>query len=132
MKGYKIALFAGLLTSTVACNDFGDINVNPNNPSAPNTAGLFTGAIRNVGTVNNQVGPGAFNSVPALYVQQFSDITYIEESRYKTINFSYNNLYAGPLNNLQQIIDLNTNEATKVAAGLPMGRIITRLPWPGF
>lgn len=116
MKGYKIALFAGLLTSTVACNDFGDVNVNPNNPSAPNTAGLFTGAIRNVGTINNQVGPGAFNSVPALYVQQFADVTYIEESRYKTINFSYNGLYTGPLNNLQQIIDLNTNEATKVAA----------------
>lgn len=116
MKGYKIALFAGLLTSTVACNDFGDTNVNPNNPSAPNTAGLFTGAIRNVGTINNQVGPAAYNSVPALYVQQFADVTYIEESRYKTINFSYNNLYTGPLNNLQQIIDLNTNEATKVAA----------------
>jgi len=121
MKTYKIALFVGLLTSTVACNDFGDINVNPNNPSAPNTAGLFTGAIRNVGTVNNQVGPAAFNSVPALYVQQFADVTYIEESRYKTINFSYNGLYTGPLANLQQIIDLNTNEGTKVAAGATNG-----------
>lgn len=118
MKGYKIALFAGLLTSTVACNDFGDMNVNPNNPSAPNTASLFTGAIRNVGTINNQVGPGGYNIVPALYVQQFGDITYIEDSRYKTINFSYNGLYAnpGPLINLQQIIDLNSGDATKTTA----------------
>ncbi|GAB2582109.1 SusD/RagB family nutrient-binding outer membrane lipoprotein [Spirosoma areae] len=116
MKNHTIALFAGLLITTVACNDFGNINVNPNNPSAPNTASLFTGAIRNVGTINNQVGPGAFNSAPALYVQQLSDITYIEESRYKTVNFTYNGLYTGPLNNLQQIIDLNTNEATKLAS----------------
>ena len=94
MKAYKIALFGSLLMSTVACNDFGDMNVNPNNPSSPNTASLFTGAIRNVGTVNNQVGPGGFNIVPALYVQQFGDVTYIEDSRYKTINFSYNGLYS--------------------------------------
>ena len=117
MKGFtKIALFAGLLTTTVACNDFGDINVNPNSPSAPNTASLFTGALRTVGLINNQVGPGAYNSVPAIYVQQLGDITYIEESRYKTINFSYNALYSGPLVALQQVIDLNTNEGTKLSA----------------
>lgn len=117
MKGYtKIALFAGLLTTTVACNDFGDINVNPNSPSAPNTSSLFSGAIRTVGTINNQVGPASFNGVPAIYVQQLGDITYIEESRYKTINFSYNGLYSGPLVNLQQVINLNTSDATKSAA----------------
>lgn len=123
MKGYRqIALFAGLLTTTVACSDFGDINVNPNSPSSPNTASLFTGAIRTVGTINNQVGPSSYNGVPSIYVQQISDITYIEESRYKTVQFSYNNLYAGnglgsgPLINLQQVISLNTNDGTKVAA----------------
>ena len=116
MKAYKIALFAGLLTTTVACNDFGNINVNPNSPSAPNTSSLFTSAIRTVGTINNQVGPGAYNGTPAIYVQQLGDITYIEESRYKTVNFNYNNLYSGPLLNLQQIIDLNTNDATKASA----------------
>ena len=116
MKKYKYLFFAGLLMSTTACNDFGDINVNPNSPSAPNTASLFTAAIRNVGTINNQVGPASYNGVPAIYVQQLGDITYIEESRYKTINFNYNGLYTGPLINLQQIIDLNTNDATKAAA----------------
>lgn len=125
MKVYKIALFLGLLSLTTACkNDFGTINVNPNNPSAFNTASLFTGAIRNVGTINNQVGPAGFNIAPALYVQQFGDVTYIEDSRYKTINFNYNQLYSynavngGPLVNLQQIIDLNTNDATKTTAAV--------------
>ncbi|MDZ7900551.1 MAG: SusD/RagB family nutrient-binding outer membrane lipoprotein [Arcicella sp.] len=53
---------------------------------------------------------------PALYTQQFGDVTYIEESRYKTINFNYNGFYAGPLNAYQNIIDLNTNPDTKTAA----------------
>ena len=101
------------MTATLACNDFGDLNVNPNSALYPNTASLMTGAQRTVGTMNSQVGPGGFNIAPALYVQQFSDVTYIEDSRYKTINFSYNGLYAGPLVNLQQIIDQNTSEATR-------------------
>ena len=104
--------------ATVACNDFGDLNVNPNSALYPNTASLLTGAERAVGTINSQVGPAGFNIAPALYVQQFSDVTYIEDSRYKTINFSYNGLYSGPLVNLQQVIDQNTNEATRgLAAG---------------
>ncbi|GAB2561123.1 SusD/RagB family nutrient-binding outer membrane lipoprotein [Spirosoma aerophilum] len=113
MKGYKYLLFTGLLTSTLACNDFGDMNVNPNSALFPNTASLITGAERTVGTINSQVGPGGFNIAPALYVQQFSDVTYIEDSRYKTINFSYNGLYSGPLVNLQAIIDQNSNESTR-------------------
>lgn len=118
MKGQKFILMAGLLTAVTACNDFGDLNVNPNNALNPNTASLLTGATRSVGTINAQVGPAGFNITPALYVQQFSDVTYIEDSRYKTINFNFNGLYSGPLVNLQQVIDQNTNEATKgLAAG---------------
>ena len=114
MKGYNYLLLTGLLTTTLACNDFGDLNVNPNSALYPNTASLLTAAERTgVGTINSQVGPGSFNITPALYVQQFSDVTYIEDSRYKTINFSYNGLYAGPLVNLQQVIDQNTTQSTK-------------------
>jgi hypothetical protein len=51
-----------------------------------------------------------------MYVQQFGDITYIEDSRYKTVNFNYNGWYAGPLINLNHIIELNTNEDTKLSA----------------
>ncbi|MGV3560019.1 SusD/RagB family nutrient-binding outer membrane lipoprotein [Larkinella arboricola] len=116
MKFYKPFILAGLMLSTVACNNFEEMNVNPNSPLLPNTASLFTAAIRTgVGTTNSQVGPGGFNIAPALYVQQFSDVTYIEDSRYKTINFSYNGLYAGPLVNLQAIINQNTDPATRAS-----------------
>lgn len=104
------------LTLTPGCSDFGDTNINTNNPSTPSTAGLLTGALRSVGTINAQVGPGGANIVPAMYVQQFGDVIYIEDSKYKTINFNYNVWYAGPLINLQHIIELNTHENTKINA----------------
>lgn len=109
---YKsIALAAVLSITGTACDpgDFGDMNVNPNSPSTPNTAGFLTGALRNVGAMTTDM-------VPALYTQQFGDVTYIEESRYKTINFSYNAFYTGPLNAYQNIIELNTNADTKSTA----------------
>lgn len=117
-------LLAGVLLTTAACNDFGDINVNPNNPLTPNTGSLLTGAERVVGLLNSQAAPAGFNITPAIYVQHFGDITYVEESRYKTINFSYNGLYGGfaaglpgaPLANLQQIITENTADNTKALA----------------
>lgn len=124
MKGYTYTLLAGLFITTVACNDFGDINVSPNSALFPNTASLMTGAERIVGTLNSQVGAGGYNITPALYVQQFSDVTYIEDSRYKTINFNYNTIYGaagtgantGALISLQQVIDQNTNQTTRGGA----------------
>lgn len=113
MKKYNYLFVTGLLAATVGCSEFGELNVNPNSARFPNTASLLTGATRAVGNINAQVGPGSFNITPALYVQQFSDVTYIEDSRYKTINFSYNGLYSGPLVNLQEVINQNTNESTR-------------------
>jgi Starch-binding associating with outer membrane len=109
---YKsVALAAVLAITSTACDpgDFGNMNVNPNSPSTPNTAGFLTGALRNVGAMTTDM-------VPALYTQQFGDVTYIEESRYKTINFNYNGFYTGPLNAYQNIIELNTNADTKTTA----------------
>ncbi len=106
----SIALAAVLAITSTACDpgDFGDMNVNPNAPSSPNTAGFLTGALRNIGPMTTDI-------VPALYTQQFGDITYIEESRYKTVYFNYNGFYT-VANAYKNIIDLNTNADTKVAA----------------
>ncbi|GGN01096.1 hypothetical protein GCM10010967_39340 [Dyadobacter beijingensis] len=116
-KSWQLSIVAiAIIILLPGCGDFKDINVNPNNPSSPSTAGLLTGALRNVGTISAQVGPAGANIAPALYVQQVGDVIYIEDSKYKTINFNYNGWYAGPLINLQHIIQLNTDEGTKVAA----------------
>ena len=100
------------LIATSACDkysDFGDINLSPNSPSVANTASLLTGALTQVGGVATAI-------TPALYTQQFGDVTYIEESRYKTVNFNYGGFYTTPLNSLNYIIKLNTDAATKNAA----------------
>ncbi len=112
MKKYFFNTFivAALLTVATSCGDnFGTMNISPNSPSNPNTASILTGAIRNVGAAVTGIQPG-------LYVQHFGDVTYIEESRYKTVNFDYNGFYAGPLMNLQFIIQQNTDAATKSSA----------------
>ncbi|GAB3520991.1 SusD/RagB family nutrient-binding outer membrane lipoprotein [Emticicia fontis] len=109
---YKsLAVALGLAIATTSCDpgDFDNMNLSPNNPSTPNTSAFLTGALRNIGTMVTEM-------VPALYTQQFGDVTYIEDSRYKTINFNFNGYYTGPLVTYQNIIDLNTNEATKVTA----------------
>lgn len=104
LKSKGVILLAVL--TFAACNDFGDINKNPNNAARPNAAGLLTGAMRRVGEVVTDM-------IPALYVQQFGDVTYIDESRYKTAIFNYNVYYSTPLNSLQHVIDLNSSEETK-------------------
>ena len=105
----------------IACKsftDFGDTNVSPNSPSVASTGSLLTTAELRIGTTLGVEGSNgvATSFVPSLYVQQLGDITYIEESRYKTVNFDYAGLYAGPLSALNYIIKLNTDADTKVSA----------------
>lgn len=89
----------------VGCGDFGDLNTDPNNPSSAQTDLLLTNAQTSIDDVI-----GAFTGT--LYVQYFSETQYTEASRYETINFDFNGWYNGPLEDLQTIIDLNSNEET--------------------
>lgn len=107
MKKLIIKIFTLALVVTLpSCSDFGDINTNPNEPTFVGTETLLTSAQR---SVSNVVG----NYFGVLYVQQMSDITYTEDSRYGATRADYGGWYTGPLANLQKIIALNTNEATR-------------------
>ena len=108
-----------LLMSAVSCkdiNDFDTFNVSPNSPSQPTTSSLLSGAIASYGFGVGATTGSANAMAPNLYVQYFRDITYIEESKYKTVFWNYTGFYTGPLNSLATIIKLNTDEATKVTA----------------
>lgn len=109
MKNIKYLVIAVLVAFT-ACEtvDFGDVNVNPNNPSNPVTASLLTNAQRGISTYIAE-------TTPNLYVQYLSNGQYDEESRYQTLNWSYNGYYA-LLEDLNEIIKRNTNADTQVAA----------------
>ena len=103
-------LILAVAVSLTACEtvDFGDTNKNPNNPSTPVTASLLA---------NAQRGTSGYiaNTTSNLYVQYLSNGQYDEESRYQTLNWSPNASY-GLLEDLKQIIEINSSEETKVAA----------------
>jgi hypothetical protein len=110
--------------------DFGNTGVNTNNPTEPIPSSLLTGAqSKLVGTVSL-----SGTATPSLYVKHLSQTQYTEESRYQTINFNWNvvgsgsndtdngifdgsvNFYNKVFSNLSQIIELNSNEDSKILA----------------
>lgn len=102
---YSAAVSVFLLT---ACDpsDFGDMNVDPNNPSKPIASSLLTRSERSIADlITAEQG--------SLYSQQIANKQYTSADRYETIQWSFNTIYAGPLVNLQKIIDLNTDPTTK-------------------
>ncbi|WP_299108371.1 SusD/RagB family nutrient-binding outer membrane lipoprotein [uncultured Tenacibaculum sp.] len=93
---------------TLSCTkvDFGDTNIDPNNPTENLTNALLSNALFVTGGASTAITPG-------YYVQHYSDIQYTDGSRYGTSEFGYNGFYTGTLHNLERIIALNTNDNTK-------------------
>ena len=105
----KLLLLA-VLVSFTACEtvDFGDTNVNPNEPSNAVTASLLTNAQRGISGY-------IANTTSNLYVQYLSNGQYDEESRYQTLNWSYDGSY-GLITDLNKIIQINNDDETRVGA----------------
>ena len=118
----KSIMLLGVLF-VASCGEFAsDINVDPNNPSKPNTAAMLTGVLRNISGTSNNAGVSVTSGlaggtsgivVANLYVQYHSEKQYTDASRYIDVNFDFNGWYSGPLMDLQAIINLNSNAATK-------------------
>lgn len=91
-----------------------DLNIDPNRPSSVPTTSLISTAQKHL-TDNVRSEQASLRS-SALFVQQISQITYTSQSRYD-IPFGYSaDIWSGlysVLNNLQEIINLNTDPATK-------------------
>ena len=92
------------------CNmsDFEDTNVNPAATNDPITSALLTNVLSGIGSY-------ASNSTyrPALYCQYLSETQYTDASLYSS-NKANIPSYAGMMMDLQNIINYNTDEATKV------------------
>jgi hypothetical protein len=102
-----IGLAASLLfAGCEKIKDFGDTNVNPNGTSVPSTAALLTNVLAGLGGLAAQTGPG-------LYAQQFSETQYTEVSLYALPRTEFDGTIAGGLMDLQNIININTDPATK-------------------
>ena len=91
-----------------------DLNIDPNRPSSVPTTSLISTAQKHL-TDNVRSEQASLRS-SALFIQQISQITYTSQSRYD-IPFGYSaDIWSGlysVLNNLQEIINLNTDPATK-------------------
>jgi len=113
LKNIKYLLVSFISISIISCDnaDFGDINIDPNNPSDPSTASLLTSA---------QVSLSGYTTAttPNLYVQYLSNGQYPEESQYATVNFDYGAYYTNVLVVLDRIIELNIDENTSTEASV--------------
>ena len=124
MKKYLRPLYIGLLSTALfsmeACRDFGDTNVSPNSTKEPVTSALLTGALQYMGSGRSMTATYAFDvrflNEGAMYVQYNSQTQYPDESQYSVTARNWSPFYAGPLEDLYQIIKYNSDDATK---GLP-------------
>jgi hypothetical protein len=104
----KVVQAVVLVMIATSCSDFGDTNINPNASTTPVTAALLTSALTDVAS-----SIGAYQSESTLFVQYLSQSQYPEASLYSTTSASWSDYYLGPLENLQTIIQYNTDETTK-------------------
>ena len=113
---YKtIVLISALLFIVIGCTkDFEDMNVNPNQPAVVPTSYLLTNAQFNI---MDGIWDEWWNGRQGLlYSQYWSQTAYSDESRFlprTSITNTYWNLFYLNMMDLQNIIDLNTNDDTK-------------------
>jgi hypothetical protein len=113
---YKIAVAVLLtITSLLSCKKItNDINVNPNQPTNLSTGFALTSAIQYLGGTSGGLATTNINSAAGeLYAQYLSETFYTNESRFSLRQYDYQGYYTGPLLDLQQVINFNTDAATK-------------------
>ena len=110
MKYTKLMAIAltGLMAMT-SCGDFEDTNVDPNNPTSPDTRFMFTYACKKVPSFTMV---GTFDPWNQLYPQYFSERQNVQFSGYAQTDFNTGSYYYGTIRNLNEIIALNENEKT--------------------
>jgi hypothetical protein len=113
MKKYFSYLFiAALIATPFGCGKFGDdLTHNPNGSEVPLTPTLLTNSLSALGL--SQLGGGESSSYlySSYYVQYSTQALYTESSRYALVDPGWN-LYSGRVEDLQNIIDTNTDPAT--------------------
>ncbi len=93
--------------------DFDNTNIRTDASLIPVTSNLLTSSEASLGALAS----GNIAGRPAsIFVQMFAETQYTDVSLYGTPQLDFSTTYTGPLINLQKIIDLNTDDATKSLA----------------
>ncbi len=104
------ALFT-LLVSSCSFGDFGDLNKNPNKPSEAQTDMLFTYACRY--TYNFTLNSYYYNPWTQMFNGYMAERNTLQYGRLNILEFDTSSYYLYPIKNLQYIINLNSDEASK-------------------
>lgn len=110
----NVASVLVLTVLMVSCDDFGDLNVDTNNPREVSTDLLLTNAQRSISDV-----VGATTGI--IWTQQIAETQYTDASQYSNTSFDFNFWYTDPLKDLQTIIEVNTDEETRDATAAVNG-----------
>ena len=116
----NIFLLAGLaiaIAFTGCTKDFEDLNTNPNEPASVSPGFLLTASQKRIMDEMNDSFWGSRRGMQL--AQYWSSNQYSNESRYafrtEVTNASWRDFYAGPLQDLQTVIDLNTDTPDEVS-----------------
>lgn len=112
----RIILACLLVFGFASCTeDFEEINTNPNSPVEVPSSYLITQAERTL--VDRILGEGfaGLGTFGSHYIQHLSQTQYTDVTRYDDIRTSFYGFYTGGLQDLQNVIELNTQEETKLS-----------------
>lgn len=110
------SMFLVMSTGCKKLADFGDTNVNPNGSTYGETGTFLSTVEARLGSRTFGTADAAADVNPGLFAQYFAEPTYPGLSRYTLPQFDAANFYAGILNDVQVIINRNTNPSTRAAA----------------
>lgn len=111
-KSFGSAAFIGLTIIAAGCakiDKFGDLNSNPNGITTPIPSALLT-------NVESQIGGIANGTRTVTYCQYVAENQYTDVSLFALPQLEMGGTYAGPLQDLQTIIDYNNDPKTAAIA----------------
>lgn len=124
-----LAVMSGAMLTTVGCkklSDFGDTNVNPAATTQPITSALLTNSLTTLASTG-ATGGFAADDKAGIFVQYFAESSYPSISLYAVPQVDIGNAYSGPLNDLQNIINVGTSQPEKAVARIVKSYLFWRI-----
>ena len=112
-KLYQYLIISVIASFSFSCQDFEEINTDPNNPAETPSNMLFSGTQKKIMDYVYDVWFSGRQSL--LYAQYWGQRNYTEEDRYQireSVNNNYFNTFYTLIANLDKVIELNTNPET--------------------